>query len=494
MIDLRKHSSRHLETKLVLPIPETHKYERELHYYLFSPPQLYVNKSTYTETRMLHKFQSHGRYSSPELTLEELLDENNAISPLTLLKRYTESLAKDASSVVERTVIYELQSLANAVRHENKASLHDCKDMARLGMVTDLKVTLEDWYRNTLLIHDSIRSMLDTLHDVLPVEERLYTAYLWADEAISLLNEKQAVELYMACSSLSEQLQEVLSLLLSFFRDEAEYRKIRNYISGGDNPELIQYRKAALKKWTQSALYLTPQISRWPMRVSQVLAGTAAAVAMAFATLASIFAEKNFLRNSMQWVLIVIIAYVFKDRIKEWLRSFFKAVLPKMMADEISSFLSAKSNSKICSSRIRLHYERAQNLPQRIKEMRVDKTNPFKDMLPEDNVIHYVRNLVMHPLTKHKVDRDMFPRENNFTLVTRIRLDDFLKEMDDPTDIVFRMDPNADELDQLDSERVYHMHLIIRELAPKEDLDIYSHYTIVVNKAGILRIEQMNDM
>jgi len=30
-------------------------------------------------------------------------------------------------------------------------------------------------------------------------------------------------------------------------------------------------------------------------------------------------------------------------------------------------------------------------------------------------------------------------------------------------------------------------------LSAKESLDIYSHYTIVLNKAGIVRIEQMND-
>ncbi|HKL59035.1 MAG TPA: hypothetical protein VJ863_03975 [Sphaerochaeta sp.] len=493
MIDLRKHSSRHLETKLVLPIPETHKYEREIHYYLFSPPQLYVNKSTYSEQRMLHKFQSHGRYSSPELTLEELLDEDNLISPFTLLKRYTENLEKDSTSVPDRTVIHELQTVANAVRHENKASLQDCKDMARLGMKADLNSTLEDWYKNTLVIQQGIRNMLEVVRATSSLENKILVGYLWADEAVSLLNEKQAIDLYMACSHLGDGLQEILALLLAFSRDEAEYRNAQGYASGGENAERIQYRKAELKKWTQSALYLVPQISRWPMRVSQILAGTAAAVAMAFATLASIFAEKTYLKNSMQWALIVIIAYVFKDRIKEWLRAFFSAVLPKMMADEISSFLSPKSNSKICSSRIRLHYEESQDLPTRVQDIRKDKTNPFRDMLPDDNVIHYVRNLVMHPLTKHKIDRDKFPRENNFTLVTRIRLDDFLKEMDDPKDIVFRMDPNADELDQLNSERVYHLHLVIREKAIKEELDIYSHYTIVLNKAGIVRIEQMSD-
>ncbi|MDT4762344.1 hypothetical protein [Sphaerochaeta sp. PS] len=478
---------------MVLPIPETHKYEREIHYYLFSPPQLYVNKSTYSEERMLHKFQSHGRYSSPELTLEELLDEDNLISPLILLKRYTENLEKDITSVPERTVIHELQTIANAVRHENKASLQDCKDMARLGMKSDLASTLEDWYANIVVLRDTIRDLLEVVRGKCSPENRLLVAFLWSDEAVSLLNEKQAIDLYMACSHVGEELQPILLKLLSFSRDEADYRNSQSYQSGGNNPETIQYRKAILKKWTQSSLYLIPEISRWPMRVSQILAGTAAAVAMAFATLASIFAEKAYLKNSMQWALIVIIAYVFKDRIKEWLRAFFNAVLPKMMADEISSFLSPKTNSKICSSRIKLQYERVADLPPKVKEIRKDKANPFKDMLPEENLMHYVRNLVMHPLNKQGVERETFPRENNFTLVTRIRLDDFLKEMDDPNDIVFRMDPNADELDQLNSERVYHLHMVIRESSPKEDLDIYSHYTIVLNKAGIVRIEQMGD-
>jgi hypothetical protein len=73
-----------------------------------------------------------------------------------------------------------------------------------------------------------------------------------------------------------------------------------------------------------------------------------------------------------------------------------------------------------------------------VKEIRKDKNNPFRDMLPKEDVIHYIRDLTMLPLTKHTLQRDSFPRENNFTLVTRIRLDDFLKEMDDPNDVVFR--------------------------------------------------------
>ncbi|MGE4583740.1 MAG: hypothetical protein AB7C91_03750 [Sphaerochaeta sp.] len=491
MIDLRKHSSRHLETKLILPIPETQRYERELHYYLFSPPQLYVNRSTYTEDRLLTKFQSHGRYSSPEITLEELLDEHNQISPLTLLKRYATDLARDGASVPERNVIHELQSIVNSTRHENKACLQDCKDMVKLGMHSDLSNTLEAWQANSRKLLATLRMLMHELENRFSAENRIVLAFQWSDEAVSLLCEKQAIDLYMTSTSLQNEMAKTLSSLLTLSREEVEYRKRQGYPSGSNNAEAVQYRKAVLKKWTQSSLYLVPDVSRWPKRVSEILAGTAAGVAMAFATLTAVFAETTFIKNSLQWALIVIIGYVFKDRIKEWLRLFFKAVLPKMMADEISSFLSPKTNRKICSSRIRLKFEDVEGLPAKVKEIRKDKSNPFQDMLPKEDVIHYIRNLEMHPLTKHGLDRDQFPRENNFTLVTRIRLDDFLKEMDDPNDVLFRMDPNVDELDQLNSERVYHLHLVLREYSKKEELDLYSHYTVVLNKGGIVRIEQM---
>jgi hypothetical protein len=493
MVDLRKHSSRHLETKVVLPIPEVKAYEREIRYYVFSPPQLYVNKTTYPEPRMLQKFQCHGRYASPEITLEELIDEHNELSPLMQLKDYTENLEKDITSIPERNIINILQTIVNSLRHENKVCLQDCKDMIRLGMVKELRATLENWYRDINTLKDAVRSQLVQIRTTFPPGSRVLLAYLWADEAISILEEQEALDLYMACAPLNSQFPVILPKLMVFSREEANYRIHEQYQSGSSNPETVQYRKAVLKKWTQSALYLVPEISRWPLRVSQILAGTAAGIAMTFATLASIFAENAFIKNSLQWALIVIIAYVFKDRIKEWLRTFFNAVLPKMMADEISSFNSPKNGTRICSSRIKLTYLDISEIPKRVKDIRRDKNNPFADMLPKENILCYVRNLTMHPPGKKESTPGSFPRENNFTLVTRIRLDDFLKEMDDPNDIVFRMDPNADELDQLNSERVYHLHLVIYECSAKEDIDLYSHYCVVLNKSGIVRIEQLPD-
>ena len=86
MIDVRIHSSRHLETKITYPIPEHTAYDRDVNYYIFTPAQLNVCADFISNAAMLRKFQAHARYSSPEITLDELLDKGNRTSPLVLLE------------------------------------------------------------------------------------------------------------------------------------------------------------------------------------------------------------------------------------------------------------------------------------------------------------------------------------------------------------------------------------------------------------------------
>ena len=87
MIDVRIHSSRHLETKITYPIPENKEYSRDLHYYIFSPTQLHVSANMISDEAMLRKFQTHARYSSPEITLDELLIVKNTPARSLSLKR-----------------------------------------------------------------------------------------------------------------------------------------------------------------------------------------------------------------------------------------------------------------------------------------------------------------------------------------------------------------------------------------------------------------------
>lgn len=499
MIDLRKHSSRHLETKLILPIPEGKPYARDIHYYIFSPAQLHVGPDMVSKEAMLRKFQTHGRYASPEITLEELLDPVNKSSPLMTLEGYVKERRQGSSSTSDEIIIHELQTLANSIRHDSRVSVEDCKQLVAESVkhpdntYAELEQLILQWATDMEKLTTFFRAMKTDIGLVLDKENLVEIAFSWTDEAMSILIEKDALEMYLSLEPVFGKIGEAARKLLRLSRKEATYRREQNYESSMTgkheySAESISYRQGVLKKWTQSVLYLTPQISNGPKRVGQFLAGMAAAVAMTFATVAAIFAERIYLKNSIQWALIVIIAYVFKDRIKEGLRAFFNKVVPRMMADEISHFVSPRTGKRLCTSRVNMEFADIKKVPASIHELRKDKKNPFRDMLPPENVVHFTRYIDVFP------DRDPGTQDswiNNLTLITRIRIDDWLKEMDDPTDLSWRVNGSEDEFEQQNHERVYHLHMIIEEKGIKDDVFNVDHHLIIMNKQGIVRIEKV---
>jgi hypothetical protein len=218
-----------------------------------------------------------------------------------------------------------------------------------------------------------------------------------------------------------------------------------------------------------------------------MLAGTAAAIAMTFATLAAIFAETFFLKNSMQWALLVIIAYVFKDRIKEGLRAFFIRVVPRVLADQIFSFVSPRTGKRLSRMKVIMRIVKASRVPQLIQQKRSHEGNPFQDLLPEEDVVHLTRYVKI--FRTHR-DRALGPWINAITVITRIRIDDWLKEMDDPSDVLY-VSSHEGDLEQQNSDRVYHLHLVITEAAKNKEIEEIHHYRIILNKKGILRLEQV---
>jgi hypothetical protein len=130
---------------------------------------------------------------------------------------------------------------------------------------------------------------------------------------------------------------------------------------------------------------------------------------------------------------------------------------------------------------------KASQIPQFIRKTREEGGNPFQDMLPEEDVVHFTRYVKVYKTEK---DRTIGPWINAITVITRIRIDDWLKEMDDPSDVVFVSSTEGD-LEQQSSERVYHLHLVITEAGKNKAIDNIHHYRLILNKKGIMRMELM---
>ena len=269
---------------------------------------------------------------------------------------------------------------------------------------------------------------------------------------------------------------------------EEQHRKEFQYMTdlaatGSHSGETVSYRTGMLKKWSQSALYIRTEESLLPKTVGHVFAGAAAAAAMTFAVMAALYAQKVFSTNTLPWALIIILAYVFKDRIKEVLRDVFGRGIPKLLADQITRFRDPVTGAKVGSAKERIDFLRMHDIPSCIRSLRTEKPNPFRNLLPEEDILCYSRDILIN---SRKLKRS-HTRLEAINEIIRIRLDKWFKEMDDPEDPFYRID--SGEAKVFEGKKVYHLHLII-ELSEKKDRgnDKLFHYEVILSKKGILRI------
>ena len=455
--------------------------------YFFLPAQLNVTGRRIGVKKLIDNIKIYTRFSTPKMSLEALTDRENTLSPISRIR----SLLNEPEVIPKNTrdkLLYELQVLANIYRAEveNTVSL--------TGLETGTQ-TPESMCRKMLeTFLSEIRLFLKEFRKLHPlfisprISDLHRTALNWADESISIITERSLNKLFSIVSEYDKP-EKLMSEIVELVKNETAYRTSMNYqyLYNKDNPyigEILAYRENTLKKWAQSAMYMTREESRNQRRAGHIIAGTAAGVAMFFAVFVTIFAGKVFIPNTTPWVLAVIISYIFKDRIKEILRESFKKFLPRLTSDQLSLLYDSSAGEKVGAARSFAKFSKAGSAPSGIRQIRNEIPNPFRSILPEQDLIHYQRVI---ELNSEKL-RKNHTRLTSTTEIIRFHIADWLREMDDPKDIFYRLEEMKKI--KIKGNRVYKVHLIMsmkKENQPETE-ELY-HYCIMLNKAGILRIE-----
>lgn len=484
--NLRVHSKNHLELKTSIPVSETGIEKYHLKFYLFSPAQLNIRENTNNQISEIYTdINVRTRFSSPNLSISNIIDPECELSPLCRIMQQLQLSIFNKES--ERRIIYEFQTLVNNFRREMKdtillVKIESVKPSALSVCTTKIERTLNDI--------DKLVKKFRNLHALFlepRIADTLRTAFLWCDETVSSIIIESLVELFKIAKRL--QLEEKLVELIELKAvQEEHHRKEFQYITDPDSNEryvgeAVSYRSGMLKKWSQSALYIRAEESRLPQRIGHIIAGVAAAAAMTFAVLASLYAQRVYSQNTLPWALIIVLAYVFKDRIKEILRSVMGRGLPKLLADHITRFRDPVSDKKVGAAKVRIEFLRARDVPARFMEMRTKVHNPFRKLLPEETVICYSRDISINSRKLKRSHR----RLEAINEIIRIRLDKWFKEMDDPEDRFYSLEEG--KVKTFEGRKVYHLHVII-ELSENKDRgdDKLFHYEVVVSKKGIRRI------
>ena len=485
---ITSHGTRQLELQMVYPLSRTEKRkEYFIDFYIYSPYQLGITRESYGTTRFLQDMRSYTRYEVTSLmSLAKLADPACDISPLARIL----SMLQDSASVRdinEKAVLHELRGLATMFHSQLREIRRILTAMVKSEKQhVDMQAMLDLFLHDLDVFLERFRSLRPLFIDPRLAEESR-VALDWAYEMISLTVVKTLARLFELLAG-EEVMKDAVRIRLD---REEHYRKAHHYpvvADAGESTanEYYLYRESQLKKWSEAFMFMNCEPSQTIKRLAQIIMGVAAGAAMAFAVIATIFASQHFASNSIPWAVIIIVAYIVKDRIKELLRNGLIAFLPRVVADQINDLVDPASNTKVGFTRARVRFCSSHEVPDVVQQLRNLKENAITGMIPAEEVIHFSKYV--------RIDSQRFMKNHRrleaLADIMRLKLDAWLQNMDDPVNDLWRL--AGKQLEKIPARRVYHMTLIVG-LAEKgiDATPSYFRYRLVLTREGIVRIEEV---
>jgi len=478
---LKAQASQSFEIKLDFPAKDfPHgKAHFGMDMFLFLPPALDVNKHNYTKHDFYKSLKSYIRLSTPSHQLSELLDEASSMySELSLaMEEVIRTKNNRHANIFIRKIKKYVSSVNKSVGEEVKRLLL-LKDSDLLP--NEVRIFVEDCYLLRKIFHSFMVKILSA-----DLSESVKKAARWGDEYQSLMLEGQ---LYTLVNGLSGKLgpsADTMDRLHQLVLTEISYRKKASYPSvakAGGNNEHVLHRRGRLKRYIESNLFLNTDTRKEGVFYEQVFFSLAAGLAMVFATAIAFASQYAFGNLTMPFFIVLVISYMFKDRIKELSRLYFDKKRKKMFFD-FRTAISLQKQVQIGFMRESFRFEKRNYLPKEIKEARERmRVTEISEEWIGDKVVHYKTQINISTRKTRKLE-DF----DGLTQIFRLNITPFTTKMDDHEKEIFIK--SKKQLKRQMIHRVYHLNLIFRFTSGNEVQ--YKYYKLITNKLGIKRIDRI---
>ncbi|MCB9902870.1 MAG: hypothetical protein H6831_00535 [Planctomycetes bacterium] len=479
-LTVKRHDRYQIELKVTYPLPGgAKKRDYEFDLYLFAPLNLGVRRENYSKAQFYADLQSYIRLTTPEVALGEFVEGEG--SPHAKLRAVIEatsfSEAKGPPESYERTVKLYCSMLKSAVRDECWAILQVADAAERDARVARF---VEDLQR----ICRAYRALRERVE--LPgVSERAVDVYHFGDEWLSLLVEDRGYHLLEDLRELGPT-TEARGALRRFVEGEAAYRTARGYpsvVDGAGDNELPVFRRSVLKKYMASILFLQTEVSAGGALLRETLFGIAAALAMIFATAVAFATQSIYGALTPAFFVALVVSYIFKDRLKELLRTYFQKRMRGFLFDQRTRVRDS-DQSPVGECRESFDFVDERRLPAAVRELRNSHhLTKIESRYTGEQIMVYRKRVHLDARAVHAT----FPDYDvpGITDIMRFRVSEFLSRMDDPTKELFVMDDEGYQ--RIKGARVYHLNFVLNLRGDgRQDL---RRYRVVLTRKGIKRIE-----
>jgi hypothetical protein len=486
-----------------MDLPNSSHTVYELESYFFVPRSLNIGPNTYSKEDFYNNNQRYIRFKTPKICLSKLCDPGLRTSPLNRVKETLSVILSGSKDQALVDLAYdEFKLLGCVIRAEIRdhvmifmAELETYVPQTEHGKRLFVVDGLEDFLHDLKCLGDEINALKsEVMEPAVPV--KLREAFKFFDEYLSLIMEEYLTSLLLVLHRNKAALavfESVEKKLTSLVLAQTRYRTAMNYpsvLKEGESNEVIIYRRGVLKKFMSSVLYLKPELEE-SHTLTQVFFGLAAGLAMLFAVLATIYAQNRYTMNSVPFVLIIVISYIFKDRIKDWLKLLFSRNLTRWLSDREIKIMDPCNSKKIGLLKEAFTFIPTAAVPPDISRIRkIDNITSIDEDGKPERVFKYKKEIALYPekiLGSHDRRKDLKD-------IMRFNIKDFITQADDSCVEYPFADPATGQIRTSVCSRVYHMNMVIKySYADAKGVKMihFDRIRIVLNKEGLVRLEEV---
>lgn len=465
-------------------------------FYFFIPNALQINEQTYTREQFYQDQTNMIRYKTPEFTLREIMDTTNKRSPLTkiislkdkeptdefqsILKNELKLFANVARSALRKRVRELIQTLNRPESKENNSKFSEevhtfCTELNQLH---DEFLDLEHYF---MKVWNS------------PTVDHYFT---YIDEFISnsynfyLTGLLEHVRKY-GLKSLQSVDKDLCSLLAKEkIHREREHQEPRKINERSAQSEFILYRLGLLNKFVIDALSLDTSRTSIQSKYSNIIGSFAAGIAMLIYLLVFIWQGQIFVITSAPFIILTVVAYIIKDRMKETLRNISYQKAFQLFSDYSTKIRAPDTGLVLGEIKESFSFVDEKKLTQDIKTIRTKGFHTvLEDIKRPEQVIYYKKVVNIYPSANGGEERR--PAMNT---IFRFNVHQFLQKASDPYDRYLSLNPDNLELDKTYLPKVYHINIIAKSTTSAEGetpvIEI-KKIRIIIDKEGIKHVDQV---
>ena len=447
--------------------------------WIFVPNSLDINAAKYSKDDFYRDLKSGVRLITPSYGLHELANDDELLPSKSLITNFNDlHIAPDDTQDLIHSIKMYCAIAKSAFRDECFSTSQHPDATKRMELCHQF---LDDGHK----ILERFRGLLDHLDDK-TATDRARQVFAYGDEFLSNVLEKYT---YRLRDAIRQQHPEEYSQLEARFKNvllsERAYREQKGYLSvKPDDPkgnEDFVFRASLLKKFTESDLYLNATKRKNTFLVEQILYSLAAGAAMVVATLSSFFFQQRYGNFTLPFLIALVISYMFKDRLKDWLRLLFARRVSSKVFDTRTDFRI--KGRHIGWSKDSVDFIDSDKIIPEVMELR--SRNPlFAEVSGKDEkVLLFRKKVQLWPSELAKASPYPLRGIND---ILRYNITEYTRKMDNPS---FPLSGTWEdnEYKPIEGKKVYHLTFVIQ--CVYEGKTEYKRIVVRCNRKGIVNVK-----